>query len=206
MWTFNRSYRSIDQWCWLNCWSSSFEQSCTRSRDTTCISYAPALCLSCSYWHLSLQSLELSCSMTALAWTAHHRRWRWLLRGARECPVRNLQDQCPLQWSGTTHKANWCRGTAGMRWIKLVAVVELHFSTSKGTNKTKVEGTSAEWLVQGTTRRSCLFALVSAILGLGWLYIIMYNDCVIGLPDVHIVQALLNMTGIVQLLTAECNA
>ena len=58
-----------------------------------------------------------------------------------------------------------------MRWIKLVVVVGLRFSTSKVTNKAKVESTSAEWLVQGTTRRSCLCALVSATLDLEWRFL-----------------------------------
>ena len=39
-----------------------------------------------------------------------------------------------------------------------------------------------------------------------WVAVDYCSDCFIGLPDVHIVQALLNMTGMVPLLAAECNA
>ena len=122
--------------------------------------------LSCSFLmpSLTLQCLELTCSMAALACLATHRTWRWTSgRLIRECTVWKPQDHCPLQLSGTTHKANSCRKTAVTGWIKLaVEVVGLQHSPSAVTNKAKVDSTSAEWLVRGTTRRGCLFALVSA--------------------------------------------
>ena len=103
--------------------------------------------------------------MVELACLTHIRTWRWLLGLLiRECSVGKTQDQCPLQLSGTIHKANWCRGTTGMKWITklLLVVVELQYLPSKATNKARVESTSAEWMFQGTTWRVCLFALVSA--------------------------------------------
>ena len=106
--------------------------------------------------------------MVALACLTHIRTWRWPLGLLiRECSVGKTQDQCPLQWSGTIHKANWCRGTSGTKWInKLLVVVELQDLPSKATNKAKVESTSAEWLFQGKTWRGWLCALVSAIITL----------------------------------------
>ena len=109
-----------------------------------------ALCsLSCSsFYFVSLQCPEPSCSMAALASMTHNRtrRWTsgWLIR---ECTVYQPQDQSPRRLIGTTHKANWCQVTTGMRWIKLLLVVELQHSPSKATNNAKVESTSAEWLV-----------------------------------------------------------
>ena len=47
----------------------------------------------------------------------------------------------------------------------LLVVVGLRHSPSAVTNKAKVERTSAEWLVRGTTWRGCLSALVSATPG-----------------------------------------
>ena len=41
----------------------------------------------------------------------------------------------------------------------------VYILTSTVTKKARVESTSAEWLVQGTTWRGCLVALVSAMPG-----------------------------------------
>ena len=92
-----------------------------RGKQHTHINYTLILCLSCTSEHLSLQSLELSCSMAGNTWLA--RMWRWPLGTLLKWTVGNSQDPRPLQQSGTTHKANWCRGTAGMRWIKIILVV-----------------------------------------------------------------------------------
>ena len=90
----------------------------------------------------SLQCPELICIMAALACLTHHRTWHWPSgRLIQDCTVHKPQDQL----SGTTHKANWCRGTTGRRCIKPV-VVGLQYSPSKATNKAKVESTSAEWM------------------------------------------------------------
>ena len=45
--------------------------------------------------------------------------------------------------------------------LLVVVVVRLQHSPSKATTNAKVESMSAEWLVQGTTWRGCLFGLVS---------------------------------------------
>ena len=146
--------------CWFKLWY--YFQHARGKQDKE---YTVVLSLSRSFplRLLSLQCLELTCSMAALACLIHNRTWRWppgwLIR---ECTVYKPQDHCPLQWSGTTQKANWCQVATGRRWIKLVIVLGLQYSPSKATNKTKVESMSAEWLVQGTTQRRCLFVLVSA--------------------------------------------
>ena len=54
-----------------------------------------------------------------------------------------------------------CQVTTGMRWLKPMFVVGVPYSPSAVTNIAKVESMSAEWMFQGTTWTSCLFALVS---------------------------------------------
>ena len=108
--------------------------------------------------------MEPSCNMAVLACLTHHWTWRWPSGRGKECSVLNPspQDQCPLQYGGTIHKANWCRGIPTMWWIKLVLlVVGVQHSTSKATNEAKVESTSAKLILQGTTRKTCLLSLVS---------------------------------------------
>ena len=58
-----------------------------------------------------------------------------------------------------THKANWCLGIVKMMCGKVFLVRKL-ISSLMVTNKAKMESTSAEWMFQATTWRSCLFALV----------------------------------------------
>ena len=68
--------------------------------------------------------------------------------------------RCPLPWSGTIQEAYWSLRITMMLWIKLVAQMWPYHSPSTDTKKDKVEGMSAEWLVQGTHWGSCLCALV----------------------------------------------
>ena len=146
-------------------WAKLKKKSETKMFWARCRQAAYTISYSTSFlFLLSIQCLELTSSMVELACLTHIRTWRWLLGLLiRECSVGKTQDQCPLQLSGTIHKANWCRGTTGMKWTtKLLVVVELQDLPSKATNKVRVESTSAEWMFQGTTWRACLFALVSA--------------------------------------------
>ena len=50
----------------------------------------------------------------------------------------------------------------GIRCCKIFVTRGQHFSSSTVTSETKVESMSAEWLFQGTSRKGCLFVLVSA--------------------------------------------
>ena len=72
----------------------------------TCYKIQPSV-LSCSSWYIvSLQCPEPSCSMAALASMTHNRTWRWPSgRLIRECTVYQPQDQSPRRLIGTTHKA-----------------------------------------------------------------------------------------------------
>ena len=61
-------------------------------------------------------------------------------------------------------------------------VVGLLHSPSEATNKAKVERTSAEWLVWGTTRRGWLFALVSVTPEGGCMWTIEWEYVHVALP------------------------
>ena len=113
---------------------------------------------------LSPQSLELTCSMAAFACfrLLLLGMWRWRLIRVRQCSVCSSRDQCPLQYSGTTHKGNWCLGPAGtMCTNSLLVVVRLHISSSRVTTIVMEESTSAEWLFLERMWRSGLCTLVS---------------------------------------------